>query len=100
MNRLCARRRRWTRVSTWIATFSAIAVVANELWIVLFAADAHAAVNGLAVLVMWVALASCAVVVVAVLRVTESPAVTAILNAVATVKPEPLRLVEGQRDTV
>lgn len=101
MNRLCARRRRWTRVSAWVAAISGAAAIGSQVWIVLYAPHVLAAISGLGVLCMWVGIACTAGITTFVLRVTESPAVAAILKQLAAPKVHEtkLRAVDSQART-
>ena len=97
MNRLCTRRRQWTTVSAWVAVVSSIAAAATGLWTVLLAPTERAAINGVVVLIIWAAVAVSSAVVTAVLRVTESPGLIALLSMVnGAVKPD-LRLVNSDK---
>lgn len=101
MNRLCTRRRRWGHAAQGIAAIAGAAATVTELWIVLFSPHPHAAIRGLAILIMWAALASCSAVVGTIMYLTDSPAIAAILGLLDSNKPpaEPLRLVEGAHKT-
>lgn len=95
MSELCTRRRRWLWISASLAVIGTVAVTGLEVWITFLAPHALAAARGIALVVPSVGIAASGAVVAILLRITETPILTAALELLDS-KPEPaLRIVNS-----
>lgn len=102
MNRICVRRQLWKVLSAWIGTAGGLIFAGTAAWIGLLAPESPSRltlIRAVTLLLLGVALACIGSIITALLRLTDSPALTAALRFLETPAPAPLRIVEPRDNT-